>query len=260
MGTLIRPYKTIEWINRGNLEGLLHNYGLDPKSHPIRRAFELAREAHGSQPRKENRFRNSLTWHAYPVAAMTARLAHAMKEKHPELASPEVLCAALLHDYAEDLSQRRNADSELVMSELEKKLGEGGGPIIHWVGLLTKKGLRKYGGTTEVERKANREAEYAKALEESGEIVPVVIKAADRLNNISRLSRLARTPRQRVKNWAYLQETKALYLPIFRKYGLNPLFISEFERILGRQEKNWQSQARRKGRAVPRPMAYRIKR
>jgi len=141
----------------------------------VRRAYALAEAAHCGQTRDEGT----------PYIIHPVRVAIALVDEL-DIHSPELVCAALLHDVIEDSPTTR-----------EEIAGEFGEEIADVVWLLTK--------LEDVSL-----SDYLAAIEAASETGAPVVKLCDRLDN---LRSLADSPKI-AKKHSYIRTTEAFYLPM----------------------------------------------
>ncbi|MBR2744671.1 MAG: bifunctional (p)ppGpp synthetase/guanosine-3',5'-bis(diphosphate) 3'-pyrophosphohydrolase [Clostridia bacterium] len=156
----------------------------------IRRAYEFARDKH------ENQFRKSgepYIIHPLQVAYILATIG----------LDDSTICAALLHDIAED--------TEVTISDLSKEFSP---EIAEMVDGVTKLGSLKY--TSAEEQQVEN---YRKMFLAMGKDIRVIlIKLADRLHNMRTLKFLSRD-----RQIAIAKETADLYAPLANRLGIYSL-------------------------------------
>jgi len=120
---------------------------------------------------------------------------------------PTTIMAGLLHDVIED--------TDATFEEVEAKFGEEVALLIEGV---TKLGQYKFKGTIEEEDKIAAQAKnYQKMLlAMAKDIRVVIVKLADRLNNIRTLSSLPEVKQTRIA-----RETMEIYAPLAHRLGMN---------------------------------------
>ncbi len=156
----------------------------------IRRAYDFAREKHGDQLRKSG---EPYIIHPVQVAYILANL---------EL-DDATICAALLHDVAED--------TEVTIQDLAKEFSP---EIAEMVDGVTKLGNLKY--TSAEEQQVEN---YRKMFLAMGKDIRVIlIKLADRLHNMRTLKFLKRD-----RQVAIAKETQDLYAPLANRLGMYSL-------------------------------------
>ena len=156
----------------------------------IKRAYEFAKEKHGDQLRKSG---EPYIIHPVQVAYILACL---------EL-DEATICAALLHDVAED--------TEVTIKDLEKEFSP---EIAGMVDGVTKLNNLKY--TSAEERQVEN---YRKMFLAMGKDIRVIlIKLADRLHNMRTLKYLKRD-----RQIAIAKETSDLYAPLANRLGMYSL-------------------------------------
>jgi GTP pyrophosphokinase len=141
----------------------------------VRRAYDVAEAAHRGQLRDEGT----------PYIVHPVRVAVSLADEL-EIYSPELVCAALLHDVIED--------SPTTREEITAMFGEHVGQLV-W--LLTK--------FEDVSL-----PDYLAAIEEAAETGAPLVKLCDRLDN---LRFLVHSPRADKKQ-RYIRTTEAYYLPM----------------------------------------------
>ncbi|MBQ3408347.1 MAG: bifunctional (p)ppGpp synthetase/guanosine-3',5'-bis(diphosphate) 3'-pyrophosphohydrolase [Clostridia bacterium] len=156
----------------------------------IRRTYEFAKSKHGNQLRKSG---EPYIIHPLQVAYILATLGM----------DDSTICAALLHDIAED--------TEVTIKDLEKEFSS---EIAEMVDGVTKLGNLKY-TSAEEEQVEN----YRKMFLAMGKDIRVIlIKLADRLHNMRTLKYLARD-----RQIAISKETADLYAPLANRLGIYSL-------------------------------------
>ncbi len=156
----------------------------------IRRAYDFAKEKHGDQLRKSG---EPYIIHPVQVAYILAGL---------EL-DDATICAALLHDVAED--------TEVTINDLAKEFST---EIAEMVDGVTKLGNLKY--TSAEEQQVEN---YRKMFLAMGKDIRVIlIKLADRLHNMRTLKFL-----RRERQLAIAKETQDLYAPLANRLGMYSL-------------------------------------
>ena len=156
----------------------------------IRRAYDFAKEKHGDQLRKSG---EPYIIHPVQVAYILANL---------EL-DDATICAALLHDVAED--------TEVTIQDLAKEFSP---EIAEMVDGVTKLGNLKY--TSAEEQQVEN---YRKMFLAMGKDIRVIlIKLADRLHNMRTLKFLKRD-----RQVAIAKETQDLYAPLANRLGMYSL-------------------------------------
>ncbi|MFY9556690.1 MAG: HD domain-containing protein [Blastocatellia bacterium] len=141
----------------------------------IQRAYEVAQAAHSGQMRDEGT----------PYIVHPVRVAVSLVDEL-NLASPALICAALLHDVIED--------SEVTREDIVGKFGE---EIAELVWLLTK--------FEDVSL-----SEYLACIEKAAHTGAPIVKLCDRLDN---LRSVVHTPRLEKKR-RYIRTTEEFYLPL----------------------------------------------
>ncbi|MBR2240574.1 MAG: bifunctional (p)ppGpp synthetase/guanosine-3',5'-bis(diphosphate) 3'-pyrophosphohydrolase [Clostridia bacterium] len=156
----------------------------------IRRAYDFAKEKHGDQLRKSG---EPYIIHPIQVAYILANL---------EL-DDATICAALLHDVAED--------TDVTIKDLKEEFSE---EIAEMVDGVTKLGNLKY--TSAEEQQVEN---YRKMFLAMGKDIRVIlIKLADRLHNMRTLKYLKRD-----RQIAISKETQDLYAPLANRLGMYSL-------------------------------------
>ena len=156
----------------------------------IRRAYEFAKEQHGNQLRKSG---EPYIIHPVQVAYILANL---------EL-DDATICAALLHDVAED--------TQITIQDIAKEFSQ---EIADMVDGVTKLGNLKY--TSKEEQQVEN---YRKMFLAMGKDIRVIlIKLADRLHNMRTLKYLKRD-----RQLAISKETQDLYAPLANRLGMYSL-------------------------------------
>ena len=144
----------------------------------VRRAYEVAEQAHTGQMRDEG-----TAYIVHPV-----RVAVSLVDEL-EIYSPKLICSALLHDVIED--------SPMTREEVAKMFDE---EIAQIVWLLT-----KFDGVPL--------DEYLSAIEEASETGAPIVKLCDRLDNLRFLSHSPKLEKKR----RYIRSTEYFYLPLARR-------------------------------------------
>ncbi len=156
----------------------------------IMRAYEFAKSKHGSQLRKSG---EPYIIHPVQVAYILASLG----------LDDSTICAALLHDIAED--------TEMTIKDLEREFSN---EIAEMVDGVTKLGNLKY--TSAEEQQVEN---YRKMFLAMGKDIRVIlIKLADRLHNMRTLKYLTRD-----RQIAISKETADLYAPLANRLGIYSL-------------------------------------
>ncbi len=180
----------------------------------IRRAYELADDAHDGQMRSSGD-----KYITHPLAVASILLDYCM--------DTDTICAALLHDVVED--------TDTTLEDIKKKFGDD-------VALLVD-GVTKI-GQVPLNTKEEQQAEYIRKIlmAMSKDIRVIIIKLADRLHNMRTL--YARPPEKQLKTSL---ETMNFYAPIAHRLGmsdvkdemesiaihyLDPYGCAEIERLL----------------------------
>ncbi len=156
----------------------------------IRRAYEFAKEKHGEQLRKSG---EPYIIHPVQVAYILATIG----------LDDSTICAALLHDIAED--------TEVTIKDIEKEFSK---EIAEMVDGVTKLGTIKY--TSAEEQQVEN---YRKMFLAMGKDIRVIlIKLADRLHNMRTLKYLKRD-----RQIAISTETADIYAPLANRLGIYSL-------------------------------------
>lgn len=156
----------------------------------IRRAYDFAKEKHGNQLRKSGE----------PYIIHPVQVAYILSELELDDAT---ICAALLHDVAED--------TEVTIKDLAKEFST---EIAEMVDGVTKLGNLKY--TSAEEQQVEN---YRKMFLAMGKDIRVIlIKLADRLHNMRTLKFLRRD-----RQLAIAKETQDLYAPLANRLGMYSL-------------------------------------
>ena len=165
-----------------------HNKKSDVKY--IRKTYEFAKEKHGNQLRKSG---EPYIIHPVQVAYILATIG----------LDDSTICAALLHDIAED--------TEVTIKDLEREFSP---EIAEMVDGVTKLGNLKY--TSAEEQQVEN---YRKMFLAMGKDIRVIlIKLADRLHNMRTLKYLTRD-----RQIANANETMELYAPLANRLGMYSL-------------------------------------
>ncbi len=162
-----------------------------PKSDLVRRAFELAKSAHGNQKRKTGE----------PYIHHPLKVAKILNEMHLD---SETVAAGILHDSVED--------GNITLEQIEKKFGKGVAKLVDGVTKLDK-----------VTFKGNREEYSVENLRRmflamSEDIRVILIKLADRLHNMRSLAYHTPENQQRIA-----RETLEIYSPIAERLCMGEL-------------------------------------
>jgi len=153
----------------------------------IRRAFEYANNAHGSQLRKSGE----------PYMIHPVNVAYILSELELD---DETICAALLHDVIEDTS--------ITYDNIKEEFNES---IADMVAGVTKLGTLRYTDAEEIQVE-----NYRKMFLAMGKDIRVIlIKLADRLHNMRTLKYLSRD-----RQIANARETQDLYAPLANRLGI----------------------------------------
>ena len=171
------------------IENQKKNY---PKSNEalIRRAYDYANKAHGSQLRKSGE----------PYMIHPVNVAYILSELELD---DETICAALLHDVIEDTS--------ITYDNIKEEFNE---TIADMVAGVTKLGTLRYTDAEEIQVE-----NYRKMFLAMGKDIRVIlIKLADRLHNMRTLKYLSRD-----RQIANARETQDLYAPLANRLGIYSL-------------------------------------
>lgn len=153
----------------------------------LRLAYEFAKQAHQGQKRKSG---DPFFSHPAKVALELAKL---------KMDGPSI-CAALLHDVAEDTSY--------TLIDIEKLFGK---EVCFLVMGVTKLGRIQYRGVKQITENLRKIF-----LSAAKDLRVIIIKLIDRLHNMETISVLPEESRKRIA-----QETLEIYTPIARRLGIN---------------------------------------
>jgi GTP pyrophosphokinase len=156
----------------------------DPES--IRRAFEVARDAHGSQTRKTGE-----PYITHPIAVAEVLAGYGM--------DVDTIAAALLHDVVED--------TPVTLEEIQKEFGD---EVAHLIDGVTKLDRVRFDSKEEQQAATIRKMVVAMARD----VRVLLIKLADRLHNMRTLGALAPEKQQRIA-----AETLEVYAPLAHRLG-----------------------------------------
>src|ERR1700757_1846677 len=156
----------------------------------IRKAFELAVEAHKDMRRKTG---EPYIYHPIAVAQICA--------EEIGLGTTSIICG-LLHDTVED--------TEITLADIEGMFGERVAKIID--------GLTKISGVFDQTSSLQAENFRKMLLTLSDDIRVILIKLADRLHNMRTLDSMARDKQIKIAS-----ETLYLYAPLAHRLGLNAI-------------------------------------
>ena len=156
----------------------------------IRRAYDFAKEKHGNQLRKSGE----------PYIIHPVQVAYILSELELDDAT---ICAALLHDVAED--------TEVTIKDLAKEFST---EIAEMVDGVTK--INKLHFSTASEQIAANQRKILVGL--SSDVRVIIIKFADRLHNMRTLKFLRRD-----RQLAIAKETQDLYAPLANRLGMYSL-------------------------------------
>lgn len=157
----------------------------------VRKAYETAEAAHDGQTRDEGT----------PYIIHPLRVAVSLVEEIG-VHSPELVCAALLHDVIED--------SDVTRDQIAGTFGERVATVV-WL-------LTKLEGTSL--------QDYLAAIEDAADTGAALVKLCDRLDNLRFLARSPRTEKIR----RYIATTEELYLPLAAR--MNQYLHSELRSAL----------------------------
>lgn len=163
-------------------------------------ALKEANKAHAGQWRKSGE-----PYIIHPIEV--ARLANGMG------LDADALCAALLHDAAED--------SDFGIPKIEAKFGKS---IAGMVDALTKIDAIKTGGGSPEERKAKAETLRKMILAMSRDVRVILLKLCDRTHNLRTIGALRADKRARIA-----AETQEIYAPIASRLGLDSVWSELME-------------------------------
>ncbi|MCL2820684.1 MAG: bifunctional (p)ppGpp synthetase/guanosine-3',5'-bis(diphosphate) 3'-pyrophosphohydrolase [Oscillospiraceae bacterium] len=170
-----------------DLEAVILEYMPGVNIERIRTAFEFAREAHGTQLRKDG---NEYITHPLAAAEIVAEIG--MDE--------DSLCAALLHDCIED--------TDVTHEDIEKLFGNDVATIVEGVTKLTRV---TYTSVEEEQMENLRKMLFAMAQD----IRVILIKLADRLHNMRTLQFISEEKQRNIS-----LETMEMYAPIAHRLGM----------------------------------------
>jgi len=173
-----------------DLEAVVLEYMPSANVERIRAAFEFARNAHGTQLRKEG---SEFITHPLAAAEIVAEIG--MDE--------DSICAALLHDCIED--------TVATFEDIEKLFGKDVAAIVEGVTKLTQV---TYTSVEEEQMENLRKMLFAMAKD----IRVILIKLADRLHNMRTMEYVSEN-KQREKSL----ETMEMYAPIAHRLGMQRL-------------------------------------
>ncbi len=166
-----------------NLNALIRKAGL------VKQAYDFAKKAHSSQKRK-----NGEPYISHPMAAAESIISWGLDEA--------TIAAALLHDTVEDTGKN--------ISDVRKEFGE---EVAFLVDGVTKIGKVRYRG---VEAKVENLRKFILYL--SQDIRVILVKLADRLNNMRTLYALPLSKQKRIA-----LETMEIYAPLAYRLGMQNL-------------------------------------
>ena len=184
----------------------------------VSRALEQVVYSQGSQIADEGS--HQIEQHIFPV---TVEIIRFLAEQGR--LEPEVVATALLHDVLEndrgvDESQFRETFGARVYSNVKQ---------------LTKHDWMSLPGESEADKKAYRDKQYLESLENAPWEV-IVVKLADRLNNIHRLNSSPRVHHLVLARAGYVHETREYILPLAEKHS--PYFYGKIFEALEKSETN----------------------
>ena len=176
-----------------DLETFLFKHNRSSNSvNQILKAYEFAFDSHGDQKRKSGE-----PYIVHPIAVAKTLI---------ELSCDDpTICAALLHDVMED--------TEVSLEDMKKAFGEETTSLVDGVTKLGKLNFK----STEQEQ-ANNFRKMLLAIAKDMRVV--LVKLADRLNNMQTLDHL---PEEKQKKIA--QETLDIFAPLANRFGLNTIKI-----------------------------------
>lgn len=179
----------------------------------IKKAFDIAQEAHSNQKRENGG--SYLYQHVYYVTSLL--LSSYRNDKDIEV----LLVSALLHDTVEDAGVK--------ISHIQKVFGDRVAEIVS----LLSKPSEKESEISSLEEKYMETQNYLEKL--SGNREAVIVKIFDRIANVKCIDELAveRNPKKYLR---YYKETKNLYIPLAKKYDLQKqvkILESEIDRVEG---------------------------
>ncbi|NND85597.1 MAG: HD domain-containing protein, partial [Acidimicrobiia bacterium] len=173
-----------------SIERLLELHGAHHPGHDdsgaIRRAFEVARDAHGSQTRKTGE-----PYITHPIAVAEVLAGYGM--------DVDTISAALLHDVVED--------TPVTLEEIRKEFGD---EVAHLIDGVTKLDRVRFDSKEEQQAATIRKMVVAMARD----VRVLLIKLADRLHNMRTLGALGPEKQQRIA-----AETLEVYAPLAHRLG-----------------------------------------
>ncbi len=140
--------------------------------------------------------------------------------------SPEAIAGAFLHDVLED-------DKSMTDEKFIEKYGID---VYTIVKPITRGEYRSYPGETKYEKKLSMDKEYIPGLA-NHRIETLVIKAADRLNNVECVHKSSDE-----KKAFYIQETREFYLPLFESMGFLGYFTDKIKKRLDLLDETMENQ------------------
>ena len=186
----------VSLVSKEQFLDVLSEVGL-AESSVIRDALDQVLVSQGSQLADDGSLQ--IEQHIFPVALEVIRFLMDVK-----MLEPEIVATALLHDVLED-------DRSLDESVFRAKFGSR---VYSNVKLLTKQDWESLPGGTDSEKKKLRDKIYYEKLAGAPYEV-IIVKLADRLNNISRLDSSPEVGKME----RYFQETVDYYLPLAEKHS-----------------------------------------
>lgn len=193
------------FLSEADLVQALTAYNVNSKR--VKDALTFSQRIHAQQERKGGG--PFLEEHVYPITARVADYLTAVDDPDVERA----VTVALLHDTVED-------SDDVDLQQITERFG---GPVSHWVGLLTKPEKTPESNAEQLDQQyldGIRQAEF-----------PVrVIKVIDRLNNLASVHKREQADRLR-----YVAESSEFYLPLAESVDAD--FSKEMRRLIEEQGK-----------------------
>ncbi len=196
----------MQTIDYQKLESLLDDYCSLSEKSLIRDAFEVAAEAHKDQKRKSGE--------PYVEHPMRTACSLAIMKLNPP-----TIAASLLHDVVEDTT--------VSLQEIEKQFGKEISYLVDGVSKLSKVRIRKdFSIETNPEIEPNVFYSFPRQIENlrkmfiamAEDIRVVLIKLADRLDNMRTLDAVEKTKQLRIA-----KETLEIYAPIAHRLGIGEI-------------------------------------